>query len=160
MSPIVYRIRWVGLLCTALALGCAKTTELSRADEEGVVRKQFAELQTALRDRDADKLWTLLDGRSQADAERAAKTIRKDYTEAKPEEQAEQERSLGLTGAELAKLTGKGFLKSKRFQDRYREVPDSNIDKVEVQGDSATVHYLEPDGGESEKRGPPKRAPR
>jgi hypothetical protein len=144
------RIGWMGLLCTAVALGCSKTTDRPPADEEGAVREQFAELQSALRNRDAEKLWLLLDSRSRADAERAAQAIQTAYAHANPEEKVEQEKALGLIGAELAGLTGEGFLKTKRFQDRYHEVPDSKIDKVVVQGDSATVHYLEPDG-EKEK---------
>jgi len=141
------RIGWLGLLGTAIALGCAKTTErpLANADEEGVVREQFAELQTALRNRDADKLRMLLDSRSQADADRAAQAIRTAYAEASPQEKAEQEKALALTGTELAGLTGKGFLKSKRFHDKYEEMPDGKIDKVVMQGDNATVYYLEPD---------------
>jgi hypothetical protein len=150
MCSGVYRIGWAVLLCTAAAFGCSKTSERPAIDEEGAVRKQFAELQTALRMRDAEKLWMLLDSRSHADAERAAKAARTAYADAKPEEKADREKALGLTGAELAGLTGKGYLKTKRFQDRYQEVPDSKIDKVVVQGDSATVHYLEPDG-ENEK---------
>jgi hypothetical protein len=133
------------------AAGCSpKPAGPPAADEEGAVRARFAELQSAIKDRDADKLWLLLDTRSQGDAERSAKAIQAAYAKAAPEEKAKQEEALGLPGTELARLTGKGFLKSKRFQDRYREVPESKIEKVEVQGDSATVHYLEPDG-ETEK---------
>jgi hypothetical protein len=146
MCHEAYRIGWAGLLGAAVALGCAKTTDLPRTDEEGAVRLQFAELQAALQSRDADKLWMLLDNRSRADAERAAKAIQTAYAKASREEKAEQEKILGLSGAELAGLTGKSFLKTKRFQDRYQEVRDSKIDKVEVQGDSATVHYLDPEG--------------
>jgi hypothetical protein len=130
----------------AVALGCSKTTERPPADEEGAVRERFSELQTALRSRDAEKLWMLLDSRSQADAERAAKAIQTAYTQANPEEKAEQEKDLGLTKAELTGLTGKGFLKTKRFQKKYHEVPDGKIDKVVIQGDSATIYFLEPDG--------------
>jgi hypothetical protein len=110
------------------------------------VREQFAELQSALKNRDTDKLWTLLDSKSQADAERAAKDIQTAHDKATAEEKAKQENMLGLTATELAGLTGKGFLKTKRFQKKYDELPDSKIERVVVQGDSATVYYLEPDG--------------
>jgi hypothetical protein len=62
------------------------------------------------------------------------------------EEKAKQEAALGLPGAELTGLTGKGFLKTKRFQRKYHELPDSTIEKVTVQGNNATAYYLEPDG--------------
>jgi hypothetical protein len=129
-----------------VVLGCSKATDHSSAQDEGEVRQKFTELQLALKDRDTDKLWALLDSKSQADADRAAKVIQTTYAKASAEEKADQEKALGLTGAELATLTGKGFLKSKRFQGKYHEVPDSKIEKVVVQGDSATIYYLELDG--------------
>jgi hypothetical protein len=46
----------------------------------------------------------------------------------------------------LIGLTGIGFLKTKRFEQKYDELPDSIIDKVVVQGNSATIHYHEADG--------------
>jgi hypothetical protein len=115
-------------------------------DEEAAVREKFAELQAAIKDHDSDKLWALLDARSRADAERAAKDIQTAHAQAGAEEKTKQEESLGLNGDELAKLTGMGFLKSKRFHGKYHELPDSQIEKVVVQEDSATIHYLEPDG--------------
>jgi hypothetical protein len=131
-----------------VASGCSnpKTSETRPADQEASVREKFAELQAALKARDADKLWVLLADKSRADAERTAKDIRETYANAGPAAKAAREKALGLTPTELAALTGKGFLRTKRFQDKYREVPDSNIEKVEVQADNATVHYLEPDG--------------
>jgi hypothetical protein len=139
-------VGWAGPLLLVLAAGCSKTTEPPPADQEGAVRERFAELQAVLVARDADKLWVLLADRSRADAERAARGIQEAYSRAGPEAKAEQEKALGLTGAELAGLTGKGFLKTKPFQGKYHEVPDSKIERVEVQGDNATVRYLEPDG--------------
>jgi hypothetical protein len=87
-----------------------------------------------------------LDSRSQAEAEQAAKSIQTAYAKAGAEEKAKQEEALGLTAGELSGLTGKGFLKTKRFPGKYRELPESTIEKVTVEGDNATVHYLEPDG--------------
>jgi hypothetical protein len=43
----------------------------------------------------------------------------------------------------LAKLDGKGFLKTKRFHKRYHDIPGGKIDKVEIQGESATVYFLD-----------------
>jgi hypothetical protein len=131
----------------AFALGCSsKPTNNPDAGDESAVREKFAELQSAIKGRDADKLWALLDARSRADAERAAKGIQTAHAQASAEEKAKQEEVLGLSATELTGLTGIGFLKSKRFQGKYHELPDSQIEKVIVQGDSATIHYLEPDG--------------
>jgi hypothetical protein len=146
MGRIARRFGGTGILCVALVLGCSKAPDSSPAEEEGAVRAQFAALQAALKGGDPDKLWMLLDSKSQADAERAAKTIQTTYGKASAEEKAEQEKALGLTGPELAGLTGKGFLKTKRFQRKYHDLPDSTIEKVLIQGESATVHYLESDG--------------
>jgi hypothetical protein len=103
-------------------------------------------LQEALKAKDADKVWSLLDADSQADAERAAKAARDAYAKAAPGERAEQEKALGLAGAELTSLKGPGFLKTRRFQGKYDEISESKIDKVVVQGEKAAVNYTEPDG--------------
>ena len=138
---------WAALLLVVFAAGCSsKPAGPPAADEEGAVRARFAELQSAVKDRDADKLWLLLDTRSQGDAERSAKAIQAAYAKAAPEEKAKQEEALGLPGTELARLTGKGFLKTKRFHGKYHEVPEGRIDRVTVEKDSATVYFLEPDG--------------
>jgi hypothetical protein len=130
----------------SLFLGCSKAPDSSPADQEAAVGEQFAQLQSALKNRDTDKLWTLLDSKSQAQAERAAKDIQTAHNKATAEEKAKQEDVLGMSATELAGLTGKGFLKTKRFQKKYDEMPDSKIDRVIVQDDSATVYYLERDG--------------
>lgn len=111
------------------------------------MRAAVAEFQAALKARDEEKLWSLLDSDSQADAERAAKSLRDAYAKASAEQKAEQERALGLTGAELAALAGKGFLKSSRFLGKYEELRDSTVDAVTFNDrDTATVAYTEPDG--------------
>jgi hypothetical protein len=127
--------------------GCAKPAATrSAATEEGPVRETFAAFQAALKTRDADKLWGLLDGDSRADAERAAQAVQAAYARASADEKAEQEKALGLSGVELAKLTGPAFLKTRRFHGRYEEMTESKIDQVTVQGESASVAYTEPDG--------------
>jgi hypothetical protein len=140
------RLQYVGLLVMALAVGCSKAPERPAAGEEEAARKTFAELQSAIKSQDADKLWMLLDSKSQADAERAAKDIQTAHRTASAEEKSKQEESLGMPGAELTGLTGKGFFKTKRFQKKYHEFPESSIEKIVVQGDNAAVHFLEPDG--------------
>jgi hypothetical protein len=140
-------LSWASLVCMSVVLGCAsKQNEQPAASEEGAVREKFAELQSAIKDGDTEKLWSMLDARSRADAEKAAKDIQTAYNQAGAEEKTKQEEALGLKGTELAELTGKGFLKTKRFQKKYDEVPEGIIENVVIQGDSATIHFLEPDG--------------
>jgi hypothetical protein len=134
------------LLAAAFAAGCPNPTERPGGNEEGAVREAVSAFQAALKARDADRLWQLLDAESRADAERAAQAVRDAYAKAGPDQKAEQEKALGLPGAELAALTGPGFLKTKRFHGKYDELPDSKIDRVTAQADSATVTYTEPDG--------------
>jgi hypothetical protein len=138
-------------LLLALAVGCSSpTTSLPAADEEGAVRAQFAALQSAIKAGDVDKLWMMLVRHSIIEAERAAMDIQNAYAKAGKEEKAKQEAELGLAGAELAGLRGKGLLKTKGVQGKFHELPDSTIEKVAVKGDYATVNYLEPDGAKEE----------
>jgi hypothetical protein len=138
-------------LLLMFALGCTSqpaarpVDQPPSADEEKAVRAQFVALQSAIEKQDADKVWTLLDAKSHADAERIAAAIQTAHAKASDAEKAKQEEALGLTGGEIAKLTGTGYLKSKRFQKKYHELPESKIEKVVVQGENATVHYVEPD---------------
>jgi len=139
------------LACVApivLALGCsnpAAPTPLQPGDEEQV-RQTFAAFQAGLKARDAQKVWAVIDSDSQADAERAAEAVRTAYGKADAAGKAEQEKALGLGGAELASLNGQGFLKTRRFHGKYDEVPDSKVESVAIQGDKATVNYVEADG--------------
>src|SRR5262249_50402162 len=129
-----------------LAIGCSSERQAPQSKNEDQVREAFAVFQTALKARDADKLWTLLYTESQGDADRAAQAGKVAYEKAGADDKAEQEKALGLAGAELSSLSGRGFLKTKRFHGKYDEVPESKVDKITVQGDSATVTYIEPDG--------------
>jgi hypothetical protein len=113
---------------------------------EAEVTQTFTTFQVALKDRDSERIWALLDAESQADADRVAQDVKAAYEKANAEGKAEQEKAFGLSGAELAALTGRGFLKTNRFHGKYDEIPGSKVDKVTVQGDSATVAYTEPDG--------------
>ena len=124
------------------APGAGETAE----EAEKAVRKKFAEVQAALKPPDADRLWALLSVKSRAAAETEAKVIRTSCEQASASEKLVQEKDLGLSGQELAGLTGKGFLKTRRFQRKYHEVPDSTIERVTASGDTATVYFDEPDG--------------
>jgi hypothetical protein len=139
---------WPALSVIALGLvvGCSGGPQTAQGKGEDQVRESFTALQAALKAKDADKIWALLDAESQADAERAAQGIKAAYEKASADEKAQQEKALGLTGPELSSLSGRAFLKTKRFYGKYDELPESKLDKVTVQGDSATVNYVEPDG--------------
>jgi hypothetical protein len=116
------------------------------AGEEEPVRKAFMDFQAAIRDKDAAKVWDLLDAASQKAAERAAKAVKTAYATANADKKAKMEMSLGLPGATLAALNGEGFLKTKGFQGKYHELPGSKIAQVIVQSERATVNYIEEDG--------------
>jgi len=131
----------------ALAAGTSEAAgHSSLLDDEQAVKEAFEAFQAAIKAKDAEKLWGLLDSDSRDDAARAAKAIKAAYAKASAERKAEMEKKLGLSGDELAKLTGTGFLKTKRFHGKYYEVPDSKIEKVTVQGNTAKVYYVEEDG--------------
>ncbi len=140
----------VGFLLAALVAGCTtkpmdQPAPLADADE-AAVRERFAELQSAIKKQDAEKIWEMLDAKSKADAERVVKEIISAYEKADPKEKTELEDALGLKADGMAALTAPGYLKTKRFQKKYDELPDSKIEKVVVRTDGATLHYLEPDG--------------
>jgi hypothetical protein len=136
----------------ALAAGVALTAARLPAAEEDKVRETFTALQAALKAKDAGKVWKLLDRESQAAAERTARVVKAAYAKANDEKKAKLEKALGLSGAELGKLTGEGFLKTKRFLGKYDEIADSKIDKIAVVEDRATVNYTEADGDKEKLR--------
>lgn len=151
MPNICHQFRgctWLGLLLLGIATGCAsKPPEDPASKDEPVLRQRFAELQNAIKNGETDKLWKILDSRSQAEAEKTAQAIRAAYTSAGPEQKAKQEAALGVSAADLADMTGKTILSSKPFQkSKYHELPDSKIERVVGTGDDATIYYLETDG--------------
>src|SRR5262245_8243568 len=130
----------------ALGLLCLVPASLYAGGEDAKVRAAFVAFQKALKAGDAAAIWKLLDAESQEAAARTAKALQAAYAKANAEKKARLEKAMGLSGAELAKLTGEGFLKTKRFLGKYDEVPGSEVDRVVVEGDRATVHYVEADG--------------
>ena len=135
------------LFGVVLLAGCNKPTgQSSSSSDEKAVKETFEAFQAALKAKDAEKLWALLDSDSRDDAERAAKAVKDAYAKASAEQKAELEKGLGLPGDELAKLTGARFLQTRRFHGKYHEVPDSKVEKVIVQGDAAKIDYIEEDG--------------
>jgi uncharacterized membrane protein YvbJ len=122
------------------------------AAEEDKVKEAFQAFQDAIKARDADKIWDLLDTSSREAAEKTAKTFKDAYAKAKDDKKKELEKRLGLTADQLAGLTGKTFLKSTRYHAKYHEVPGSTVEKVAVEDKKATVFYTEEDG-DKEKLG-------
>src|SRR5262249_28153214 len=128
------------IILTGAVTGFPGAPRLRAADKEEV-EGVFKAFQAALKARDAAKVYSLLDSTSRAAADRSASLIKSAYARATSDQKDKMAKALGLPGAELAKLTGEGFLKTKRFQAKYDEVPGSKIEKVTVQGNRATVFY-------------------
>jgi hypothetical protein len=105
----------------------------------------FKALQSAIKAKDADKIWDLLAKESQSDAEREAKIVKEAFGKANDKDKAEYEKKLELTAKELGDITGKLYVKSRRFYGKYHEIPDSKVEKITITGDSGTVKYIEPD---------------
>ena len=111
---------------------------------EDDIRGAFGQLQKAVKARDAEKIWDLVDSDTQADAGRAAKAVGAAYV--KSAAKADFEKKYGLSAKELADMSGKLFIKSNRFHGKYYEVPDSKITGVTVKGDTAKLMFVEEDG--------------
>jgi hypothetical protein len=127
-------------------IGCSSpSSSTATTKDEEKVREAFTSLQKALKAKDGKTLWSLLDEDSQADAERAAKTVRDLFAKSDQAKRTELEKQLGLGASQLKDLTGQGYLGGGRFIGKWHEIPDSKIDKVVVQGDRATLHYIEED---------------
>ena len=133
----------VVLLGTFVLIGFVRAQP---ASDEAEVRRKFGELQAAMAKKDTEKIWALLSTKSQSEAEKTAKEARTFYAKASADEKAKLAESLGIKEAEIKDLTGPGMLKTKRFRKKYDELHESKIEKVVIQGDNATVHFLEPDG--------------
>jgi hypothetical protein len=133
-----------GALLALIAVLLAIPAVFAADDDD--VKAAFTAFQGALKAADQEKLWSALDTTAQADADNYAAKVHASYTKANDEEKAKLEKAFGLSADEMSKITGKLYLKSKPFLGKYREVPGSKIDKVIVEGDKATVHYIEEDG--------------
>jgi hypothetical protein len=145
-----------GILLIVLLIGCTPTpsgktaggdAKAKKADQsEDEIKQAFVSLQGAIKAKDAEKTWGLLAKESQDDADREAKAVKEAFAKAADKDKAEYEKKLELTGKELADMTGKHYVKSRRFYGKYHEIPDSKVEKVVVTGESGTVHYIEEDG--------------
>ena len=144
------RKRWLGLLALALAAGCSGKSEPHvpppAPEAEKAVRARVAALQKIIKDRDADKLWGMLDDRSQTDAEQAAKALREEYDKADAGGQKKLAEKMGVAADGLKGLTARGFLKTTRFWNKYDELKDATLKKLNVRADDATASLNELDG--------------
>jgi len=116
------------------------------AAEEDKVKEAFQAFQAAVKAKDGDKLWDLLDTSSRDAVEKTARTFKDAYAKAKPDKKKELEKNLGLTADELTNLNGKTYLKSNRYYGKYHEVPGSVVEKIAIDDKKATVFYKEEDG--------------
>ena len=141
------RPRWIGVWFLAFAAAISVCSDLPAGDDaEAMARAKFKTLQSAVKAGDTEKIWSMLSDKSKSAAEKTAKDVQAAHAKAGAKDKADIEEALGMKAADIAKLTGPGYLKSKRFQKKYDELPESKIEKVAVQADGITVHYLEPDG--------------
>jgi hypothetical protein len=144
----VFQAPW----CAAVVLACfaslllTRETQSAQGKAEDEIKEAFGQLQGALKAKDAAKIWALLDSDTQTDAEKAAKKVKAAYQKANDKEKTEHEKNLGLAAEDFAKLDGPLLIKTKRFLGKYDEIPGSKITGVTVQGESATLNYLEADG--------------
>ena len=132
------------LFGTALVVG-AVMSPMCRADDADDAKAAFSAFQKALESKDPEKIWPLLDAKTQADADKAAAALKTTYGKATAAEKAALEKAFGLSADEIKDVTGKVYLKSKRFVGKYHEIPGSTFDKAVIDGDKATVHYTEED---------------
>jgi hypothetical protein len=135
-------MRSYGIGAVLVFVGGFFVTEALAGEDE--IRQAFSALQKAIKTRDPEKIWALIDGDSQSDANRAAKAIQAAFSKAA--DKADYEKKYGLTAKELSDMTGKLFLKSNRFHGKYYEVPDSKFEAVKVKGNTAKMTYIEEDG--------------
>ncbi|HWY87754.1 MAG TPA: hypothetical protein VNX28_13565 [Gemmataceae bacterium] len=132
-------------------VGCAsnspetKNKDTAQKGEEEI-KEAFVSLQDAIKAKDANKIWHLLDKDSQADADREAKIVKETYTKLPEMEKAGLEKKLELTAKDLADMSGKDYVKSKRFYGKHHEIPGSKVEKITVAGASATLAFIEEDG--------------
>jgi hypothetical protein len=142
------RSSWCPVVGLAIMTGVllARDTQSAQSKVEDDVKEAFGKLQNSIKAKDAAKTWDLLDRATQADAERTAKIVKSAYKKASNKAKAKHEEVLGLKADEFAKIDGQGLLKTRPFLAKYDEIPDAKITGVTVQGDSATVNFIEPDG--------------
>jgi hypothetical protein len=139
------------LVLAAGLVGCGSKSPESKAKDtaqkgEEEIKQAFVYLQDAIKAKDANKIWNLLDKDSQADADREARIVKETYAKLPDMDKAGLEKKMELSAKELADMSGKDYVKSKRFFGKHYEIPGSKVDKITVAGASATLVFLEEDG--------------
>jgi len=121
-------------------------TEGERAVDQAFARLQadIAALQEK-KQRADDPIWDLLAPESQADAEREAKAVKTAYARLAEKDKANLEKKLALSAKELADMTGKQYVKSQPFLDKYQKLPQSKLGKITITGEKATLEFVQPD---------------
>jgi hypothetical protein len=141
-------IVFVGILIGCNQPGPAKKGEDTAKKGEEEIKAGFASLQSAIKAKDADKIWSMLAQDSRADTEREAKATKEAFAKLDDKDKAGFEKKIGLASAAINGIDGKLYVKSNFFfSGEVDEMPDSKLDKVVMSGESATVHYTEEKGG-------------
>lgn len=142
--------KWLILAALLGAIGCAKTPEAARVDQEPVIRARFEELQKALKEHDPERLNLLLAIESQANAQGIAYSLRRAFTRADEKTIERYRKELGISLEDMTRFNGPMFFKTRPFLAKYGEVADGKFERVSIQGDNATLYYRDEEG-EQEK---------
>ena len=84
------------------------------------MRAAVTAFQAAIKDKDAARVWGLLDAKSQTEADQAAVSVRGKYAAADAAGKADLENVYGMSGKDLEKLDGPGFVRTRRFLGQLR----------------------------------------
>jgi uncharacterized protein YdbL (DUF1318 family) len=140
-------------LFVVMLAGCSNSPSKSKdGDADSDIRKSFAALQTAIKERSGEKTWELLNSESRQDSDRVAKAIQESFTKAEASKKQELAKKVGLPEEALKDLTGKKLLESELFYrfDEHDELPEVNgVEKVDVKGSTAKVAFKDPDNPET-----------
>lgn len=125
-----------------------KGSEEARKKTEEEITTVVTNLQAAVKAKDADKIWDLLDTQSQKVLEAEALRIKQHYAKLAAEDKSAYETKLGLSRQELAEMTGKLYVKLIPFYDKvFNKIPDSKFEKIEQTAPlTAIVHCTSRDG--------------
>lgn len=133
----------IGLLI--FAAGCGRLPSTADNDQAGV-QQAFISFQAALKSEDVDKMWAMLDAKSQEAAEVIARELQEEMADGDKTRKSDREKTWGLSAAELTEGKAANLFKSKPFLARFSELPDSKIVKIAARGDHGDVLFHEPSG--------------
>lgn len=140
---------WLALV--GAAAGCSKPPAPAEDQNEGEVKAAFVQFQAAMKKGDGVALWELVDEDTRQDADRAAKVAQMQFEKGNDADKAALAKKLGLADADLKGIKGAGFLGSKLFMDKYREIPTGQAEKVEFpRKGTAKLTYFDPTDNDRE----------